>query len=70
VQSRMMSAVEAAANVGIGYLVAIAATAVILPIFGYRVTAQDAIGISAAFTVVSLLRSYALRRLFNWMGSR
>jgi hypothetical protein len=66
----MMSAVEAAANVGIGYLVAIAATAVILPIFGYRVTAQDAIGISAAFTVVSLLRSYALRRLFNWMGSR
>jgi hypothetical protein len=65
-----MSAAEAAANVGIGYLVALAATAVILPLFGYRVTAQDAIGISAAFTVVSLVRSYALRRLFNWWGSR
>lgn len=30
----------------------------------------DAVGISAAFTVVSLLRSYALRRLFNWWAVR
>lgn len=61
-----MSAAEAVANVAIGYLIAVASTVIILPAFGYRVTAQDAVGISAAFTVVSLLRSYALRRLFNW----
>jgi hypothetical protein len=63
-----MSATEALANVAVGYLVALAATAVILPLFGYRVTAQDALGISAAFTAVSLVRSYALRRLFNWIS--
>lgn len=65
-----MSAVEAVANVAVGYLIAVAATVIILPAFGYRVTAQDAVGISAAFTVVSLLRSYALRRLFNWWAVR
>lgn len=66
-QSRRMSAAEAVANVAIGYAIAVAATAVILPAFGYPVTAQDALGISAAFTVVSLARSYLLRRVFNRM---
>lgn len=61
-----MSAVESVANVAVGYLVALVATAVILPAFGYRVTASDAAGISGLFTVVSLVRSYLLRRLFNW----
>lgn len=65
-----MSAVEAAANVAVGYLVAVAATAVVLPAFGYRVTAGDALGISAVFTGVSLVRSYALRRAFNWWSGR
>lgn len=65
-----MSAVEAAANVAVGYLVAAAATAVVLPAFGYRVTAGDALGISAVFTGVSLVRSYALRRAFNWWSGR
>ena len=65
-----MSAVEAVANVAVGYLVAVAATAVVLPAFGYRVTAGDAFGISAVFTVVSLVRSYALRRAFNWWSGR
>lgn len=62
-----MSATEAVANVAIGYGIAVAATAVILPAFGYPVTAQDALGISAAFTAVSLARSYLLRRVFNRM---
>jgi len=65
-----MSAVEAVANVAVGYLVAVAATAVVLPAFGYRVTAGDALGISAVFTAVSLVRSYALRRAFNWWSGR
>ncbi|MFM2123702.1 MAG: hypothetical protein RL328_153 [Acidobacteriota bacterium] len=65
-----MSATEAVANVAIGYGIAVAATAVILPAFGYRVTAQDALGISAAFTAVSLARSYLLRRVFNRLVAR
>jgi|GEM_PF-1361140 len=65
-----MSVFEAMANVGVGYFVSLAATAVILPLFGYRVNVQDAIGISAAFTVASLVRSYSLRRLFNYVSSK
>lgn len=65
-----MSAIEAVANVAVGYLIAVSATVVVLPAFGYRVTAGDALGISAVFTAVSLVRSYALRRAFNWWSGR
>lgn len=64
-QSRKGSLLEAGANIAIGYLVSVAANIAILPIFGYHVTAAHAFGIGLAFTVVSLIRSYVLRRLFN-----
>jgi acetyl-CoA acetyltransferase len=64
-QSRRMSAIEAVANVAIGYLVAVAANAVVLPIFGLHPSALDSFAIGALFTAISLARSYALRRLFN-----
>lgn len=67
-QSRMMSAVEASANVAIGYLVSVAANLLILPLFGYHVSVADSFAIGLAFTAVSLVRSYALRRAFNWLG--
>jgi hypothetical protein len=64
-QSRMMSMIEAAANVAIGYLVALAAQLAIFPLFAIHVSLGDNMMISALFTLVSLARSYALRRLFN-----
>ena len=67
-QSRMMSAIEASANVAIGYLVSVAANILILPLFGYDVTVADSFAIGLAFTAVSLVRSYILRRVFNWIG--
>lgn len=67
-QSRVMSAIEAIANVFIGYLVSVAANILILPLFGYDVTVADSFAIGLAFTAVSLVRSYILRRTFNWIG--
>lgn len=64
-QSKRGSLTEAIANTVIGYLVAVAAQAVILPAFGIAVSAQQHLGIAACFTVVSLARSYVLRRFFN-----
>jgi hypothetical protein len=69
-QSRVMSGAEALANTLIGYAVSLAATAIVLPLFGYAVSAADAVGISIAFTAISLVRSYALRRAFNWWQMR
>jgi hypothetical protein len=67
-QSRVMSAVEASSNVLIGYLVSVAANIIILPLFGYDVTVADSFAIGLAFTAVSLVRSYLLRRAFNLIG--
>jgi hypothetical protein len=64
-QSRRMSAVEAIANVLVGYGVAVLAQLAIFPLFGIAVSIGDNLAIGAAFTVVSLARSYAVRRLFN-----
>lgn len=64
-QTRTHSAIEAVTNIAIGYAVAIAAQIVIFPLFGIHASARDHLLIGLAFTVVSLVRSYALRRLFN-----
>lgn len=64
-QSRLMSAVEAGTNVLIGYLVSVAANIIVLPMFGYDVTIFDSFAIGFAFTAISLVRSYVLRRVFN-----
>ncbi len=40
-----------------------------VPLFGLRVSLSENFGIAAVFTVISLVRSFALRRLFNAMGA-
>jgi acetyltransferase-like isoleucine patch superfamily enzyme len=69
-QSKRNSAFEAATNVTIGYLVSVLANVLILPLFGYNVTIGDSFAIGLAFTVVSLVRSYVLRRIFNRLDRR
>lgn len=59
-----MSLVEASVNVLIGYLVSVLANWLVLPAFGYPVSVSDSFLIGAVFTVISLIRSYAVRRLF------
>ena len=66
-QSRIMSAVESVANVAIGYGVAIATQAAVFPLFGIHATVGDHLAIGGIFTIVSLARSYLLRRLFNFL---
>lgn len=65
-QPRHMSLVESLVNVLVGYSVAVLATAIILPAFGYPVTLHENLAISGLFTIVSICRSYVLRRAFNW----
>lgn len=63
-QSRLMSFVEASVNVLIGYLVSVLANWLVLPAFGYPVSVSDSFLIGLIFTVISLIRSYTIRRLF------
>ena len=69
-QPRSLSALEAMANAAAGYLIAIVAQAAIFPAFGIEVGLSDHAAIAAAFTGVSLARSFLLRRVFNSIGRR
>lgn len=61
--------IEACANVVVGYVVAICAQMVIFPLFDVHISLAQDMAIGGLFTVVSLLRSYALRRAFNAIKS-
>lgn len=68
-QSRRMSAVEALTSTAIGYGVAVATNAVVLPAFGFPVSMGESLAIGAIFTAVSIIRGYLVRRLFVALGS-
>lgn len=69
-QTRKMSFAESLLNVGIGYGVACTAQAVVFPWFGLYVPLHHNLIIGGIFTVISIARSYCVRRIFNWMGGR
>lgn len=64
-QSRIGSAIESCANVALGYGIAVTTQVIVFPMFGLDASIVDNLAISLIFTVVSLARSYCLRRLFN-----
>lgn len=68
-QTRLESLIEAAINVALGYMVALGAQLVVFPLFSIHIPMSSNIAIGIIFTLVSLVRSYALRRFFNWFHS-
>lgn len=68
-QSRIMSAVEAITNVAVGYGIAVMTQVLVFPFFGLVATLGDNLLLGIIFTGVSLVRSYALRRMFNTLKS-
>jgi hypothetical protein len=68
-QSRKASLIEAAANIAIGFGVALVSQLIIFPLYGVHVPLSTDLAITAWFTLISLVRSYALRRLFNKLRS-
>ena len=64
-QSRRMSLIEAATNVIVGYALAVGMQIVVFPVFGIYIALGEQLAIGLAFTGVSLVRGYVLRRLFE-----
>ena len=69
-QSRRGSLVETITNVAIGYGVSIISQLVIFPQFGIHIPLHSNILIGCWFTVISIIRSYVLRRWFNYSIAR
>lgn len=68
-QTRLGSFIESWANVAVGFAINWCANMLILPLFGFHVTGAQAFNIGVIFTVISVVRSYALRRAFNKIRS-
>ena len=69
-QSRLMSLVESLANVLVGYVVAVVTQMAVFPLFSLAVTVTENLLIGLIFTVVSIVRSYTLRRSFEALRVR
>jgi hypothetical protein len=69
-QSRKMSAAETAVNYIVGYFLAWFIMTYLLRWLGFPVTKGQSGGVVAIFTAVSVVRSYAIRRFFNWIYVR
>ena len=62
----MGSFMESLINVLIGFWINFAANLIILPMFGFSsLTLHDNLLIGVIYTVISVVRSYAIRRWFN-----
>lgn len=65
-QTKKGSWAEAWANIAVGFAVNFTANMTILPLFGFtNLTWHSNLIIGALYTVISLIRSYVLRRWFN-----
>ena len=64
-QTKYQSLIESLTNILIGYLTALLSQVLIFPLFDIDVTFQDNLLIGLYFTIISLIRSYLVRRYFN-----
>ena len=67
-QTKRQSLVESLTSTTIGIIIGIVLNLTILPVFGYPVSLSDSLWISVIFTIVSIIRSYIIRRWFNSKG--
>jgi len=64
-QTKLQSLIESTTNILIGYGVAVASQIVIFPFFGIDIPLESNLLIGFYFTVISLARSYLIRRWYN-----
>lgn len=64
-QTKTESILEAFLNTVSGFAVSWLATIYIFPLWGYQTTTRTAFEITCFYTAISIIRSYAWRRMFN-----
>ncbi|TLP81377.1 hypothetical protein [Maribacter sp. ACAM166] len=65
-QTKKQSFIESLTNTAIGFMVSFASTFLIFPLVGISTNAGTNLIITIYFTIISVLRGYALRRWFNY----
>lgn len=64
-QSRRGSLYEAVINIVVGFSINYFANLLIFPLFGFDISAKANFLLGCIYTVISLVRSYVIRRYFN-----
>lgn len=64
-QTRLMSLVETTTNILVGLVISFLSQIVIFKLYDVHLSTQQNAEITLYFTIISILRSYALRRFFN-----
>jgi membrane protein implicated in regulation of membrane protease activity len=64
-QSRLSSFVEASLNTASGFVISLIAGQMVFPMFGFHPTLSENFALTCIFTVISIVRSYIWRRVFN-----
>lgn len=69
-QPRRASLLEAFASTATGFIISYSATFAIMPLFGLHTNASQNFWIVMIYTVISIVRQYIWRRIFNWLQWR
>lgn len=64
-QTKLGSLIESIMNIIIGYGVALLSQIILFPLFDIHISLSTNLWIGAWFTLISLIRSYIIRRWFN-----
>lgn len=66
-QSKKRSLFESITNVIVGYGIGVLSYSIVLPWFGVETPTSTILQIGVIFTIISIIRSYILRRIYNWI---
>jgi O-antigen/teichoic acid export membrane protein len=69
-QSKRGSLLETLTNTAIGLIVSVIANSLVFPRFGFHPSGVENVAISVIYTVISIVRGYCVRRMWNWIGLR
>jgi len=69
-QTKLDSFIESITNILIGYIFAIISQLLIFPLFDINIPFSDNLLIGIYFTLISLIRSYLIRRYFNKLNTK
>lgn len=67
-QKQRHSLLEACLSTAVGFVIAFFANLVVMPVvFGFVPSMTENMIATVLFTIISVIRGYYVRRLFNWM---
>jgi len=69
-QTKFQSVIESLTNILIGFIISFISQVVIFNQFGVEISLGKNLEMTVYFTIISFIRSYILRRIFNRMKGK